>query len=214
MKCVGLGEYDRCISVDNSGEIRFWDTSKSNPNDGIDRQIDEVMLIEDKMKCFDVLNTNGGKFETVHGIVLAAQGRKQHVYRVCDLSAKPSPPVTAVISPGLLMLISVHVKEVIFWDIVTGYFQSSLPNVVSASSEILCAILDDRKRKLIIGDSLGVVSVYNCLSGVKLKSFASLPYAVRFMIYSPDKLVIVVAGIGDIYIFDEAQEDIAKVLLR
>jgi len=69
-----------------------------------------------------------------------------------------------------------------------------MTDVVGINAEICCAVLDDRERKLIIGDSLGQINIYNCLTGVILKTFPVLPYAVRQLIYSEDKTLIALAG--------------------
>jgi hypothetical protein len=90
-----------------------------------------------------------------------------------------------------------------------------MTNIVGMNAELICATLDDRERKLITGDSLGQIIVYNCLTGIALKTFPTLPYAVRQLIYSEDKTIIALAGQGDIFIFDELPNDAdAEVNLR
>ena len=77
-----------------------------------------------------------------------------------------------------------------------GQETKRMENIVDANAELCCATLDDRERKLIVGDSLGHITVYNCLTGVVLKCFPRLPCAVRTLIYSDDKIVIALAGQG------------------
>lgn len=90
-----------------------------------------------------------------------------------------------------------------------------MSNIVGMNAELLCATLDDRERKLITGDSLGQIIVYNCLTGITLKVFPTLPYAVRQLIYSEDKTIIALVGQGDIFVFDELPNDAdADVYLR
>ena len=74
-------------------------------------------------------------------------------------------------------------------------------NVISI--DITAGILDDKERKIIIGTSSGVISIYNCVTGILLKSFPAISTAIQFIIYSPDKTIIVVGSSGDIYILDD-----------
>ena len=50
-----------------------------------------------------------------------------------------------------------------------------------AAVDITAAVLDDRERKVVTGDSSGVVSVYNCATAVKIKSFPPLPTSGLFL---------------------------------
>ena len=92
-KIVAMGDVDRCVTLDSHGKLRLWDTSRSAPNDKEGRQIDETSFTEDTFRCFDVIQRVGGKFATVHGLIIAAQGRRQHTYKILDSTPKESPPV-------------------------------------------------------------------------------------------------------------------------
>jgi WD40 repeat protein len=122
-----------------------------------------------------------------------------------DTSSKPSPPVCVLCASSLLMVITVHAKDVIYWDIVSGEVIKRVTDF--SASEIMSACLDDRERKLIAGFSDGNITVFNCLNGSKLRTYGPLLHAVRFLIYTPDKTIICVAGVGDILIFDDLVED-------
>ena len=69
--------------------------------------------------------------------------------------------------------------------------------------DITAAVLDDLERKLIIGTSSGVILIYNCTNGMILKSFPPMSTAIQFIIYSPDKTIIVIGSIGDISVIDD-----------
>ena len=79
----------------------------------------------------------------------------------------------------------------------------------------MAACLDDRQQAH-CGEASGNISVYNILSGVRLKRTAkNIPFGVRDLIYSPDKTIIALAGPGELYIFDELpNEDGVDTSLR
>lgn len=219
MKIVGLSnddDDDRCISLDGNGEMRLWETSKLYPYDKEGRQISCDANVQDRPKSFDVFRNVSDKFKALHNAVIATQGRRQYIYKIVDFVAKLSPPLAVLVSLPLLQLISVHSHSIYFWSAVSGEETKKMDRLecIRTGGELLCATLDDRGRKLIIGDSAGGVTVYNCLTGVMLKSFPLLPYSVKFIMYSPDRTVIAVAGPGDIYIFDEMVHSDKDATLR
>lgn len=88
-----------------------------------------------------------------------------------------------------------------------GDEQARLEDLGGAFADVLVSTLDNRNRKVFTGDSSGRITVYNCLTGAKLKQFPLAPSAVRFLVYSPDKTVIAVGGAGDIFIYDDSSND-------
>ena len=208
VQIMSIGSVDRCFSLDSSGELRVWDTSKFNPSDKEERQIHSISCLEDHIMCFDVYpNLSVERFQAVHGLMINAHGRRQHTYRIKDVTPKEGLPIKVLYSAKLLMLIGMYVKDILFWSAVSGDEQKKIENIGGHNVDCTAAILDDREAKLLIGDSSGIVSIYNCVNGVKLKEFPSTKLAVRFMLYTPDKTVIVVAGSGDLFIFDELPND-------
>lgn len=208
VQIVAIGAVDRCVSLDSDGELRVWDTNKSNPNDKEQRQIDCISCLEDHIMCFDVYpNLSVERFHAVHGLMINAHGRRQHSYKVKDVTPKEGMPLKVLYSAKLLMIIGMYAKDILFWSAVSGDEQKKMEDVGGNGIDCTAAVLDDREAKLLIGDSSGVVSIYNCVNGVKLKEFPSTKLAIRFMLYTPDKTVIVVAGSGDLIIFDELPND-------
>ena len=81
--------------------------------------------------------------------------------------------------------------------------------------DITSAVLDDRERKVVTGDSSGVVSVYNCATAVKIKSFPPIPTSVQYVMYTPDKTILVVGTNGGLYVYDDRLTDVKEdYLLR
>ena len=213
-KIVAMGNIERSYSLDSSGQIRFWDTSKSNPNDKEARQIDDFNYVDDTLRSFDVFQKVSSNFETAHSVILAAQGRRQHTYKIIDMTPKESPPIARGIlfTYNLLTMITVHSHDAIFFSAISGDEQKKMNrtmlNLDGIGNEVMSCCLDDRQRKLIIGEASGKISVYNILSGVRLKTTAkNIPFGIRDMIYTPDKIIIALAGPGELYIFDELPND-------
>lgn len=122
-----------------------------------------------------------------------------------DTSSKPSPPVCVLCAPSLLMIVTVHAKDIIYWDLVNGEIIKKVSDF--SNSEVVCASLDDRERKLIAGLSDGFIVVFNCLNGAQLRAYGPLPFAIRLLIYTPDKTIICIAGTGDLHVFDDLVPD-------
>lgn len=55
LKVVALGDVCKCFSMDQSGIIKYWDTSKSCPYDKEARNIDTIESSEDRIRGFDVM---------------------------------------------------------------------------------------------------------------------------------------------------------------
>jgi hypothetical protein len=88
-----LGNVDRCVTLDNAGVLILWNTSRLYPIDKEERLIDSTIFQEDKIKSFDVFRSVGPKFTTINGLIVCAAGKRQHVYRVIDVSRRISPPI-------------------------------------------------------------------------------------------------------------------------
>lgn len=208
VRIVSIGSENRCVSLDAAGYIFLWDVNKENPNDKELRKICQTHCLEDHVRCFDIIPHLIGEYDTMHRMAIAGQGRRMHTYKIIDYTAQESAPVQVLYSEKLLSIISIHMNDILFWSAISGDEQMKKENVGGGNGvELTAAVLDDRLRKLIIGDSEGRIVVYNCISGVKLKEFPTVPYAIRYLLYTPNKIVISLAGPGDLYIFDELPND-------
>ena len=124
---------------------------------------------------------------------MVAQGKQQYVNTIHDVTPMESSPMTVLFCADLLMIISIHTKNIVQWNVLTGKqirshsYAASVPNC-----ELTCAVLADRNRKFISGDSYGNVILYSCLTIQKLRQFANFPFAIKHLIFSEDKNVIVI----------------------
>jgi hypothetical protein len=81
----------------------------------------------------------------------------------CRLSA-------CLYSPAIVKFITITVDSIRIWDWVTGRIERSYDGRrVCNGADITAACLDDRGRKLVIGDSLGKLMVVNLKNGSVMK---------------------------------------------
>lgn len=119
-KVVALGDLNRILSLDENGVMKYWDGDKHNPNDKEERLIDSVECPTDRLNTFELFTNAGPGFNSAHGIIIAAQGHKQHIYRLTDEGYRESAPLSVLFSPSLLSIVSLHSKDIIFWSGVDG----------------------------------------------------------------------------------------------
>jgi hypothetical protein len=93
MRIVAMGNCDRCLSLDDGGNICFWDISKFSAADSTERMIDTTKFSEDHYRCFDVMVRGNGMFKTMHGLIVTVYGSMQHVLRIQDTCPKESAPL-------------------------------------------------------------------------------------------------------------------------
>jgi WD40 repeat protein len=99
------------------------------------------------------------------------------------------------------------------WDCVTGNVKRHYRNITAHPVTALC--LDDRKRKVILGDEKGNIGVFNYANGALMKKFHPHNGEVSHLIYcDATKAVISVSGSGDrfITVHDELDPERGHVL--
>jgi len=99
-------------------------------------------------------------------------------------------------------LVTVTKSTVIVWDLSTG---KRIP-IYETDKDITTATLDDRERKLIIGDDYGAINVFNLMNGAHIKSIDSHPdgETISDVHFCPtNRLVISSSWGGHIQISDE-----------
>jgi hypothetical protein len=79
-----LGEFGRCVSLDASGVVNLWDSSKSSATDKRKRLIDTIKYVQDPVDCFDVVVKGQGTFPTLNGVVVVAQVLNTLILTYCQ----------------------------------------------------------------------------------------------------------------------------------
>jgi len=205
-KLVGLGNVQRCVSLDSEGTVIYWDIKKSGIDDE-ERLIKEVHTgSSDKLSTFGVFQNVSSRYK---GIVMVAQGKQQHVYAVQDSTPNESPPITSLFTAELLMVISIHTKNIVQWNVLNGkQIKSFVYCPETPNCELVCGVLADRNRKFVTGDSLGNIHLYSCLSIQLLRRFAHFPCAIKHLTYCLDNNVICVCNPGKIFVLDSSLNNV------
>ena len=201
-KVIGLESLDRCATLDETGVLAWWDISR-NVNSVESRLIDTVTCPEDHARSFDIIAELPRYFEALHGVIFLAAGKRQHIFKLKDISSHEGIPVNTLYSPNLLSLFTIHSHEIIFWSVITGEHYKTNKELVGVHSKITCATLDDRCRRIIVGDTTGGIRFYNCLNGHFIKVLDSLGAPIKQLIYSSDKNLIVLTENSDVFIVDD-----------
>jgi WD40 repeat protein len=203
-RIVAMESIERCASLDEEGNLFWWDISKNTPGaTSTNRFIDKCQLPEDRGRTFDIFSNLPYNYMALHGVIFVTGGRRQHVFKLKDCNVQESAPVCTLYSQDLLSVYTIHAHDVIFWSAVNAYQHKVIGDLVGTHSRITCGILDDRRRRMILGDSNGVVRFFNCLNGVCLKEFNAFVSPVKSLIYCSDKNVIVLLDNSDVMILDD-----------
>ena len=213
VKVVAL-PVNRCLSLDSSGEVRYWDTSA---NDAENRFLSAKRRSDDRFRSIDVFTDVSSLFDSVKNIAVAACGRLTHVFRVVDTTPTEDPPVAVLFSYELLTVISVHPRDIFLWNANSGELTLRITNVGGVgASEVTCAAMNTRSQKVFCGHASGVISVYNAFDGAHLGNIGVYPgLTVRFLVYTCDKILLVICGNGELLAVDDAAEsDGSDTILR
>ena len=207
-----LESIDRCCSLDESGLLCWWDISRNIIDDN--RLIDTTRCPEDHANCFDMFIDLPHYYEALHGVIFLVAGKRQHIFKMKDVSSHESSPICVLYSKTLLSLFTIHSHEIIFWNIVSGDEYKTIKKLVSEHVKITCGCLDDRGRRIIIGDTSGTIRYYNCLNGHPIKVLDSIGVPIKELTYSKDKNLIILTENSDIIIIDDLLEVSVDYTLR
>ena len=138
-----------------------------------------------------------------------------------------APIIYAAYNPTTLSFISVSSNEIKIWNAKNGSMQRSYKRLGGDADnvELTTVCLDDRQRKIIIGDHIGFVGVYDYLNGADLKWFNYTDHSrpgpdrahgqvVSSLVYCSDhKVVISASWDRTVCVHDERVAD-TGILLR
>jgi len=207
------------ITADASGLFKLWDlrkfecvqtfTSEHEPGDLDDLTGTLSCFKHMKLPCFD----GGGDADDYRVI---AASKKLLYFDQERMRANPvsdeGPIRVALFNSQSLTVFTASERTVKIWDAILGSVKHSFKNVTA--SDISAACLDDRKRKFILGESTGTVSVFNYQNGAVMKEFSpqgSSP-VVDLAYSAASKSVLVAYMNGLVRVFDENDIESCKVL--
>jgi len=172
-----------------TNEIVFWDSDEGN-----DRIIYQHILINSLMHAFSFTFFTHLFFTFFTHLLTHSIKSSAHPLLLALIDR-------SFLLPSLLPIPGTIVKRIEAEDL----------GRTDAAVDITSAVLDDRERKVVTGDSSGVVSVYNCATAVKIKSFPPIPSSVQYVMYTPDKTILVIGANGGLYVYDDRLTDVKEV---
>ena len=152
-----LPKSNQIISADISGMFRIWDIRTFTTVQTFNCPLNEI-------SCFAV---------TYPPKRIVAGGRRLVFYDYDEPTdhhlADDQACLCVLYNPVFYTFITAHPKCVKVWDAATGELQSVFRDLTSR--EITCITLDERKRKLFVGDQKGRLFSINIKNGAKMKKF-------------------------------------------
>jgi len=148
---------NQIISADISGMFRIWDVRTFTPVQTFNCPLNEV-------NCFAV---------TQPPKRIIAGGRSMKFYDYDEPTdhhlADDQACCCVLYNPVFYTFITAHPRCIKVWDAVDGTLQSVFRDCTS--KDITCMCMDNRFRKLFIGDQGGRVYCLNIKNGARMKSF-------------------------------------------
>ena len=214
VKIVALKNPDRCFSLDESGELKYWLSSVHHQEHGNDRLIDSIPAFRnDRLRSFEVFPKAGSVFNSIHGIILCAVGRKRYVYSIEDTTVRIGPPRFTFFSKSVSMIISLHRKDLIFRHALTAdvvmHVHQNEPD-----EEYMVGVLCTGDKKIAVGTSKGVVSIFKCLNGAHLRDIDTSISPVTHLSSLYHKNIVAMNDNGDLVIFDEESAQCLRTCSR
>jgi WD40 repeat protein len=163
IQIAGMSSGDRAVSLDADGVVVLWDTTVRDTGKVADRRIDTLVTVDDHTRSVGFSYRHSTNAQTGDQTYVVCHGKQQGMYNVATVATKQALIVASLYSARLQMVVAVYTNEVVFWDADEGKVVRRLEDLGREGSvDITGAVLDDRQRKVVTGDSSGRVVVYNC----------------------------------------------------
>jgi WD40 repeat protein len=174
VKCVeGSPEL---ITADVSGTFKLWDVRKFDCVQTFQANLSGTELKDDnsRLSCFEyckLRSRNAMQKEDDSRIYVASkQVMSFDQERVVHAATSDKTTVHHVFwVAASVSFITVSDFNVIVWDALIGS-KTVANDSMNGDVQITAACLDDRKRKMVVGDAHGHITVYNHLNGQKMKT--------------------------------------------
>lgn len=148
---------NQIISADISGMFKVWDVRTFTAVQTFNCPMNEI-------NCFAV---------TTPPKRIIAGGRKLWFYDYDEPTdndlADDQGCLAVLYNPVFYTFITAHPKRIRTWDATNGALQSVFRDLTHKEITSIC--LDERKRKLFVGDSRGRMFTINIKNGAKMKKF-------------------------------------------
>lgn len=203
LKIIAFNNPGRCFSLDESGELKYWLSSIYSEGNGKLRLIDSIPVVpNDRLRSFDVFPNAGIVFDSLHGIVVCAMGRKQYLYTVKDTAVQIGSPKLIFFSRSVDIIICLHCKDIIFRHAINADVIMHIHQDCN-DIEYTTGTLTPGGKKFLTGTSRGIVSIFKSLNGAHLRDIDVSSSSIMKLSYLYCKNIVVVDGDNDLMVIDE-----------
>jgi len=114
------------------------------------------------------------------------------------------PVIQLIWNPVMSCIVSCSKERVSIWNLVSREQTVILQLTLPRDAEITACCLDDRQRKLFVGDERGHITVFNLMNGARMKLLDPFKGPVTSLSFiAQDRLVVATFGTAGIVIYDE-----------
>lgn len=179
VKC--LPDTPQIITADTSGMVKVWDVRNFLCVQTFNAPLDELA-------AFSLTYSSNGSQSMKKRIICG--GKKLSYFEYDEpkdqLLTDEKPCLQVIFNATLLCITTLHPDSLKVWDAKTGKLISVYRGL--SSHELCSIILDNRQRKLFVGDSSGEIFTVNIRNGARMKNFQKHDLAVTGLsFWSSDK---------------------------
>ena len=207
---------NQVVTADTDGTYKIWDLRNFQCVQTFSAEVDEManLGLED-----DSDNSQLTSFTLCQNRIeervarLIGTTRRLHVFEQgivnVDTGGADDLPIQAAIYNDVLSsIITTHGCSVKIWNALIGKLEKAYFDLTVNGSDITAIVLDNRKRKFIIGDHLGDIQIHNYQSGALMKVFDPHASQITSLKYIDElKYVVSVSWDGAIVVHDEDPPD-------
>ncbi len=207
---------NQVVTADTDGTYKIWDLRNFQCVQTFSAEIDEVAdlgLEEDgdisQLTSFSLCQSRvESRVARLIGSTRRLHVFEQGIVNVDTGGADDLPIQTAIYNDVLSSIITTHGRSVKIWNALIGKLEKAYFDLTVNGSDITAVVLDNRKRKFIIGDHLGDIQIHNYQSGALMKVFDPHASQITSLKYIDElKYVISVSWDGAIVVHDEDPPD-------
>ncbi|KAL9658761.1 hypothetical protein ABK040_005916 [Willaertia magna] len=183
------------ISADHRGIVKIWDIRTHKCAQTISTELN--FLKSDNQKKLDTNKFYLNSFTYIPNrkqIVTASRNIKVYEYERTDnpKGADDIPVISSLYNPKNYHFVTCSAQSVKLWDGLSGAVFKAYKNL-STYSDISTVCLDDRGRKIIIGNHIGEVLIFNFANGNFIKKFKIVDTEITSLVYCDDGSKCIIA---------------------
>jgi len=208
---IASGSEHELVTGDCSGVLKLWDLRTFKC---LQTFTDDAPHALTGMNSFAITKGNNPSVDFVSRIVA---GHKEILIfdqrdPVHEGFADSMPVLDVLINETTMSILSMSARSVKIWDIFTGKLLQEFTSLMPSDTSAVC--FDDRRRKFILGDHKGNISVFNLATGARMKKMNSHQKEISKLLYigGPEKYLVSISWDRAIIVHSELEPNHGRVL--